>query len=652
MPIVKNWTEPLERAIKAKLSSTFKKDYATLRQAQQMAALLDGATQSDDLAKSLEKYAGELESEYQTIVEAVRQGNSPGKVEENVKRLEAFRGYKEAEAIIAEGRERAARLRQEEADRAKASKKRKTRVFLAVAAVAVAALAFFIVRGTLTYRRIEGRIAEARAMVDAGKRTDAVDVVSTLAGEGVTGQEHPSLYEVTEAMLEGTAADEGYDAAFELFDRLLEDMPDTVDKDGFRTFASARVTDTSLETAQRWTLFNHMMRRDMNVSGFDKDDATALVLDYASTLSPVEAWPVIRNARAGNVGHITDVQLSEAFMAYAPHVPADGAFDAIMDDVLRATLPASAVAEVGGACLDLLSDELSTADHRDMQEWVSAHWDILEGCNIGPDHALRFLYALHGAGYDVVSLFPDGMKVDIPLASNMQHLIDKLRGNASEGAIPDMRGVLPLSIVEDDHYDNRSIYNIKDTLSTMLDSKITKMQADDAHYTVRLLTRYLFDIPEELRPATFADCTSVLCMQQTYLPGGHIYQTITTESRYSRGGSSLPDLGSSLPGLGSTTYRVFFSALDMTTVYDLSDPDASEAISVNVHEAKVSDEAYFEANKDNDYALYTADNMLGVFDNAKLRADYETTINNVEELNLYILLNRIGNEGENTNDAD
>ena len=63
------------------------------------------------------------------------------------------------------------------------------------------------------------------------------------------------------------------------------------------------------------------------------------------------------------------------------------------DAELLAVLPQSAVTEAEGACLDLLSDELSAADHRDMQEWVSAHWDILEGCNTGPDHALRFLYA-------------------------------------------------------------------------------------------------------------------------------------------------------------------------------------------------------------------------------------------------------------------
>ena len=42
MPIVENWSEPLERAIVAKLSSSVNRNYETLRQAQQLAALLDG----------------------------------------------------------------------------------------------------------------------------------------------------------------------------------------------------------------------------------------------------------------------------------------------------------------------------------------------------------------------------------------------------------------------------------------------------------------------------------------------------------------------------------------------------------------------------------------------------------------------------------
>ena len=646
MPIVENWSEPLERAIEAKLSSSVNRNYETLRQAQQLAALLDGAKQSGDLARRLEEYARDLESEYQATVEAIRQSTSAQKAEEGVRRMEAFRGYKDADAVIAEGRERAERLSREEAARAEALKKRNMLIYLSIAAVAVAALAFVIVHGMQVNRRIEGRIAEVRAMVDEGRREDAIDALAALAGDKITGQEHPTLYAVTESMLESAAAEEGYDAAFGLCDRLLESAPDAVDRDGFQSFVSAQVADTSLAPARRWMLLDQLTRRDMSVSGLDRDAMTALVLDYAATLSPLEAWPVVRDARAGNLGRITDDQLSEAFTAYARQAPADEALDVLIDDAgLLAGLPQSAGTEAEGACLDLLSDELSAADHRDMQEWVSAHWDILEGCNTGPDHALRFLYALHGAGYDVASLFPDGMKVDIPLASNMLRLVDRLRGNISEGAIPDMSGVLPLSIVEDDSYNNRSIYDITDTFSTMLDSKITKMQADDAHYTVRLLTQYLFDIPENMRPATFADCTSVLCMQQTYLPAGNIYRTITTESRYSRAGSALPSLD-------DTTYRDFFSALDMTAVYDLSDRDACEALTVRLGNAKVDDEAYFNANKSKGAALYTADNMLGVFDTDALKEDYKLLIDNVENLNLYVLLNRIGNEGENTNDAD
>ena len=306
MPIVENWSEPLERAIEAKLSSSVNRNYETLRQAQQLAALLDGAKQSGDLARRLEEYARDLESEYQANVEAIRQSASAQRAEECVRRMEAFRGYKDAEAVIAEGRERAERLSREEAARAEALKKRNMLIYLSIAAVAVAALAFVIVHGMQVNRRIEGRIAEVRAMVDEGRREDAIDALAALAGDKITGQEHPTLYAVTESMLESAAAEEGYDAAFGLCDRLLESAPDAVDRDGFQSFVSAQVADTSLEPARRWMLLDQLTRRDMSVSGLDRDAMTALVLDYAATLSPLEAWPVVRDARAGNLGRITD----------------------------------------------------------------------------------------------------------------------------------------------------------------------------------------------------------------------------------------------------------------------------------------------------------------------------------------------------------
>ena len=153
------------------------------------------------------------------------------------------------------------------------------------------------------------------------------------------------------------------------------------------------------------------------------------------------------------------------------------------------------------------------------------------------------------------------------------------------------------------------------------------MQASDAQYEIRLLPEYLLRIPEELRPATFAECAAFVCRQHSYIPSATI--TKVTETTY--GGRS----SYGLPVTTSREYRYCYSALDMVTVYDAHDAGAAVVMSFQQNPAQAEDDVWFAAHKQNSSELYTQENMMGTFDEAALKEKYDDCMDN---LSLYILL--------------
>lgn len=370
---------------------------------------------------------------------------------------------------------------------------------------------------------------------------------------------------------------------------------------------------------------------------------------------------IILEKKAENEGFASALALFQDLKNTMPNTPDDGRFsDYAAAGLVNEDLPASErwaafcvlqeldkagivpdfsyenIRDLLEACLNELSSELETGSGRDMKEWAESQSEALNDTLVDPNTALRFLYALNGAGYDVYELLPKGILLDLPVASKVTGLLNANGEDADD--VVDMSTVLPVYIQEEDSYERKSIhehssfdngsfgdYGLKKTIS--------EMQANDDHYNVWLLTEYLFRIPEEMLPDSFDDCHSLLSMQTIYYHSGSIEHRSSQE-------------------LSINEYYPFFTALDIVAVYDQGDPSRSECFYIEKHPAKVEDDAWFNSHKSNSSSLLSAENMLGEFDMETLKNKYNECIENIGLLRFYWMFDS-GNAGEGgTNESE
>ena len=205
MAIVKEWARPLEDALTEQLKAT-DPDPEALERVRQTAALLNGAPLSGKLERRLAEVTEQLERSYQAAARAVTQSATSDAVERGILSLTRYRGYRDADRILEEGRQRADALRAQEQAKARAARRRRTGIIAAIAVATIAVIAFFIVRSTLQNQRITQRVAQAQALADEGNTPGALDALNALAGEGVKGVSHPNIYALTETETENTAS--------------------------------------------------------------------------------------------------------------------------------------------------------------------------------------------------------------------------------------------------------------------------------------------------------------------------------------------------------------------------------------------------------------------------------------------------------------
>ena len=777
MAIVPNWADPLKDTLLKQMSRA-KINCAQIEKYRNLAALLQGTAASEALEQGLAKMTEALDQRYES---AVKQTGSDviGTVENGIQTLEQLGGYRDSARIIGESKERVRQLRAAEEERARLQKRRKTRITVAVAAVLVAIIAVIIVRQGMVERENRRLIADAQAQADAGKDVEAIDTITALTEKGIRGQDYPEIYSVTETVLENTAAQEGYDAAFARYDSMRSSIPDAVEESAFTDYAASQLDGTTLTLAEKWDVLlllqdrncpakdavdaiaddylsglpadeagkaaedavnRNLLKSDsdavlhvvarimedlpareawqyaMGVAGsasMKKDDAFVekaierlgrelpagetwtLVADaveggkvgvkvagvresvekaieassgedawafaqravdlkvmesgddlmwdafvkYVNSIDITEAWPVVYNARKEKTLPITDNTVAEVYSKYVQKVPVETAWaeiDTYREDGLLSVLPRDALSQLGGAYLDGVAAELVSGAGPDVTDWASAQRTNLETVPIDPDAALRFVYALNSAGCDVDTLFPQGICVNIPVAARVCGLTNDLVRSATHTGVPNMSVVLPVSIVEQNVYSGKRIYNITAMMEQRLNESVAKRQGNDAAYVVRLLPKYLFRLPEDSRPASFADCTGLICMQQSYLYSGRILHE--TKNQFQT-------------FLNTSTYYPYFTALDMVSAYDLGNESLRECISLEQHPAQVEDNKWFEMNKNTGY-LFTDSNMLGSFDAVALEESYSQAVDQIEVIRVIMLINHSNQTEENTDEAD
>ena len=262
-----------------------------------------------------------------------------------------------------------------------------------------------------------------------------------------------------------------------------------------------------------------------------------------------------------------------------------------------------------------------------------------------PDTALRLCSALEQQGQDPAAVFPDGIAVSVPVGASVGSFTSSV---GESKAAPNTSRFLPVSIVEQTGTSfGLEMFNQIYTNESRLKEDITKLQSKDSHYKVFLLPQYLKLIPEESRAESFAECTCLVAMQQSYMLSGYTYTIKSTSGKYSRSYTST----------GYSNYRGYFDAIASTVFYDLREPDRFALIHADQAKPVIASSGWYEKNKNNSsFLLYTAENSLGKHDVKKLKENYDVVIGN---LRLYQLLIAIdsgdqggGDSGQDTQETE
>ena len=373
---------------------------------------------------------------------------------------------------------------------------------------------------------------------------------------------------------------------------------------------------TALPADEGWDLAQRAAElRIIDAKGTEMADAFDR---YVSTLDVAEAWPIVYSANTEETIAVSSEFFAGMYARYVQSMTADAAWadlQTYVSDGTLSDLPQDTVSQVADAYLDTIAEKLDSGAQMDVAAWVKAQRALLDAAKPGPDAALRLVYAMNDAGGDVAALFPDGIAIRLPIASRVCALTDQLVNNSMPDELVNLSTLLPISITEEMRVISHEVDTVANLDSYLLSQSIEALQNMDSHYTVRLLPEYLFRLPESARPASFAECTALLCMQSVYLRIGEIVHT--RETTY---GSRTID--------SSKTLYPYFSALNLVMVYDMADSDLCNCYWMQVNPATVEDDEWFETHKNSEY-LFTEEYLLGNSDMVATKEAFEELIDEI-----------------------
>ncbi len=587
MAIVENWAAPLADSI-LKMLSKPEMTASEINRVCEILKLLDGAKISDSVSNKLEIQKENLEKRYQAALKKLETVQDISAIEQAIKELEQFSDYQDVSKPIEAAKQRIEQLKEEEKRRQEQKKKRRRICFLAAAAAVVALVVFISVSNYQKHQQMLSRIAEARTLAEEGKNAESIDVLSGLIKEDEKRAELQELQQAIDALLENTAAitEKGeYSNALEVISALYNGGVPGRYHSQMEALAGAVLEKTAADlgaqaACELYETYEKTARNILDSYGF-RGYCTSRIENKELPLK--DRWQLL------------------CFMA--------------KEQLPYSALTQETIDELSNACIELLIEETAAQTHQDMSVWAAESRELLDRVQIEPDTALRFLYALHGAGYDVGALFPNGVPVRISLGESIVQLKKTLTDDAST-QLPQMSKILPLSIREKTTYDGGSICKITNNRSQDdLEKRIDEIQINDAQYEVRLLAEYLFLLPEDMLPASFSECDSLLCMQNTYYCSGSIYEKTTKTSK-------------SLGTYSTYKYHPMFIALDVIAVYAPSDKNVSSVLYAKGNNPQAADDEWFNKNK-NSSSLYTEANMMGEFDTETLKNEYEEMVKNI-----------------------
>lgn len=602
MAIVTDWAKPLEDALFTKLDTEELKA-EKVSDLEKAAGMLYGENPPVLLKEKLEKKKLELNDRYEKALKKTEKGKTTNTVQKGITELDKLGNFRDA-------------LRKTEEAKARLKWLEKRDTVLRISAVAV--LTLFLIGTAVIHKmnteKLRKRIEQITVQAQSGETEQALAAVEDLLGNGgLQSPEYSLLHPAVEAILEQTALDEGFAAAYARYQEMKESMPSALDKDLFWEYGVSTLKNEEVSGAERWSALGIMME-----------------------------WGETEYRR----------------LQHNTQKAAENAEDPWGEEYGFRNFTQADATNLSGAYLDQLSEELETGSVTNAQRLIDTQSDVLLSIKADPNAALRFLYALNGAGYDVFEIFPDGIPLNLPVAYRVNSLLLDHKNDPdenvsdesnSEGADPaetnseesdpymsdsdeivDMSTVLPILIEEPSIYRSQEICKYTGSSEERMHASIAEIKNDDSYYNVRLLTEFLFRLPEEMLPDTFDECGSLLCMQESYYNTGSIIHT------------------SNSSGLKSTEFYPCFSALDLVTVYDLKNPDLGIIFYSESHPARVEDDVWFTLHKSTNEVL-SKTNLLGQFDMESLKEEYVSSVDRIGLLRFYWLFDSVDTGEEETN---
>ena len=596
MEIIGSWKQPLEDVLllKLKREDMSLEELAKIRNAIEM---LDGAGISEKIPALLEEKTKQLDVRYEEALKKTQKSLSKQSVMQGIKELEQLGGYRDSEKEIENANLRLKKL-----------KKIPVLIGAAAALVVAAIIAVLVGISSAKVKRVFEEIAQTQTLAEAGKNDEAIEELSRLLREETLHTDHyKNMFTVTKTMLETTLQKQGPDAALELCKKLDANISDVVDYEQVKA-----TTEQCLELKAKEATF----------------DAALSLCDevYESSKSIIDR---------------------DTFWDYASSQIANSEFPALERWAIMCSLQdkksVSIIKEEGqmlvNECMEQLTKEVMNGDAQNLQGWARQLRLFGSGYPADPDIVLHFLYAIKENGEDLDKLFPEGILLDIPVAqyvTKIRNIIDEDKdGEEKERVYPDISTFLPVRIVEKE---DPMMYFANDSSLSDLKYAISRMQSEEEHYEVWLLTDFLFKIPDGMRPEIFSDCKSLICMQIQYINTGSVSEVTTTKDGTKRS--------------ESTKSYPYYSALELVTAYELDNSDAYYVFNVvDLNDPIASNSTWLRKQHDI-LNILKKENMLGDFERAELYKTYKEVIENVREYRLAFIIGAFNMEGDESNDAE
>ncbi|MGN0793165.1 MAG: hypothetical protein ACI4MG_01685 [Aristaeellaceae bacterium] len=577
------WAENLKNSLLDALRQP-ELSYHEFEKVRASAANLDGLPCMEELSRALTGKLVYFEQCYQAALHRMTYG-SISAIEDGIRALAPLDGYKDAHQKLAEGQERIVQLRQEEENRKVRRRKLITRICLAAVLMLVLAVAGVTMNTYLRKRAAKDAVAGAQALADAGQYADAIAAITVLIEDGETVEQCPELYNVAGAILESSAAAD--DAAFATDNwkllLLLQSKKQSVASDKI----IAETYLTSLPDADAGVAAISVVYK-----GFLNADHPTVLQALERSLeaqTPKNAWKLAQRAASQGIIDRNSETLYNAYVRYTNDVDEAEAWNALLSlkrDKALDTLPQEIISLAAGNHLRAAWAEVAAnATQQEVQAWATQQMSWMTAIPPAPDTALQLVYTLNDAGYDVAAIFPEGIPVAIPMADRILALLAAISSNESEAdRKPNLTTVLPVSVTQS-MLTSGATTTYSAPSKSMLNAAVEDYQQSDDSYDVRLLPEYLFLLPEDARPATFAQCGSLMCMEYVYS-----YTSIIESVQQTTRGSEIISQYS--------TFYPAFTALDLIAFYDLTDSSLDAHCWWNATQPKVDDEDWFSQYQD------------------------------------------------------